>query len=339
MKKRKGNLVEQSLAGQFAAVKLDKANRVVHDVAVLHETSVNCSFEGAKGRRFSEKAMQDAARLVEGVKCYFDHDTANPFAGKSVREIAGFFENGRLDPDKIVRADLHYRSVAAPEVESLVEDVADKIGLSIYAKGTSHLDEQSNTENVDELVAMRSVDLVTDPGSTKSLFESRAAGAEDEGEEDMEIDFGKLTLNDLLAQRPDIAEQLAERVKQGIEATGVTKRLEEQLATQATELKTLRERNEALVAAEAQRARIDKVNALLLEAKLPENQVTDTFRKVLVEAKDEAAVKALIADRKAVVEQAAAGVHGMGGERTPGGTPVVEGTAPTDDAIVAAFKG
>ena len=55
---------------------------------------------------------------------------------------------------------------------------------------------------------------------------------------------------------------------------------------------------------ETERARGELVEAKLKGAKLPESAVTELFRKNLAAAEDEAGVDALIADRKAVVDEA-----------------------------------
>jgi restriction endonuclease Mrr len=108
------------------------------------------------------------------------------------------------------------------------------------------------------------------------------------------IDMEKITLEQLRAERADIVESIAksavESYLQGEEAKAKDAQLKA-LTEQVDEFKT----REALAAKKA------KIDGLLEEAKLPKEAITETFRKSLEDAKDEAAVKELIEDRKALV--------------------------------------
>ena len=51
--------------------------------------------------------------------------------------------------------------------------MSDKIGMSVHCYGPSALDRATQTEIVEDVTTLRSVDLVSEPGSTSGLFESR----------------------------------------------------------------------------------------------------------------------------------------------------------------------
>ena len=103
-----------------------------------------------------------------------------------------------------------------------------------------------------------------------------------------------LTADQLTEQRPDLLKEL--RTK---DAAG------QELETLKAENKDLAKKVDDAEVKEAERARRELIEAKLKEAELPELAVTELFRESLAGAKDEAAVDALIADRKAVVDEAA----------------------------------
>lgn len=132
--------------------------------------------------------------------------------------------------------------------------------------------------------------------------ESTGRGSGDITEGSMEIN--DLTLEQLREQRPDLVEAVGTNLQQSSEVE----------ATKAENAR-LKEELDERKAADAERDRQRMIEQKLEDAKLPETVVTEHFREQLEGAKDEAAVDALIEDRKAVAEAARAG--GNGGPRQP----------------------
>jgi len=69
-----------------------------------------------------------------------------------------------------VTSDLHLLDHQAPWVFSLAERLGDQVGNSLVSKGLVRM--EGDTEVVDSIAACRSGDLVSDPASTRGLFES-----------------------------------------------------------------------------------------------------------------------------------------------------------------------
>ena len=113
-----------------------------------------------------------------------------------------------------------------------------------------------------------------------------------EPQENEQMKIEDLTLDQLKDQRPDLLKSITE----GTEAQRLAK-----------DNKRLAEENDSLKAADAERDRQAMVDAKLAEAKLPKTVVTEHFTEQLKAAKDEAAVDALIEDRKKLVESVSTG--------------------------------
>jgi len=169
-------------------------------------------------------------------------------------------------------------------------------------------------------------------------IESRSAGAETTTEDTMELK--ELTLAQLQAGRPDIIEAIANAAKAEVARTEGEKALKEQLAAANEKNAALTTENAALKTKvdeadvrEAKRARNDLIETKLAAAKLPEAAVTPLFRESLELAKDEAAVDALIAERKTVVESVAKPPAPGNGTR-----PIQPASARVDEALAPGKK-
>ena len=128
-----------------------------------------------------------------------------------------------------------------------------------------------------------------------------------EPQETKEMDSKDLTLASLKEQRPDLVKDLTEAVQENLKDDEATKALETKVTEAETKAKKLAEENDALKVKDAERARQSMIDEKLKEAELPETAITDHFKEQLKVAKDEAAVDAVIADRKALVESVSTG--------------------------------
>jgi len=300
---------EASISSQFAGAKLDKDNCIVENVAVLSPTSRNKfpQHKSAKGRFYTEKARLSVATLVEGVKAYCDHATDAEMKQRggvrSVRDLLGHYKGGRLDEKGIVRANLHYMPNHAEWFEPLVERMSDKIGNSIHAFGEVTYDQKSLMENVVDVGVLSSIDLVTETGSTKNLFESKP--------EENELEIKDLSLKDLTESRPDLISEITKQVTASLQGDSKATALEAQvkaLTESNTALKGKVDESELKEQLAEKKTEIDKA---LKESKLKEAHVSKTFREQLDNAEDTASVKQLIEDREKLVSEGK-GVTGMG---------------------------
>jgi len=123
------------------------------------------------------------------------------------------------------------------------------------------------------------------------------------------MEWTQINAAQILANRPDIHEAIKTEGAKSRDAEVV--KLNEQIAT-------LKKANDEYQVKEALAVKSQAVNKAIEESKLPKEAITDTFRESLMAAKDDVAVKAIIEDRKKLIESASGGVRNMGGE---GGTP------------------
>lgn len=293
----------------------DKENCIVYGMAILGETSVNCSkeYKGGKGRRYSEQALNSTARLINGAKSYINHATRQELEERGgvrdIRDLLGYFENGRVDK-KTVRADFHYHPTHKDWFGWIVENMSDKIGGSIHAFGPSVFDKSTMMENVEDIRYLQSTDIVTEPGSTTNLFESLRRDKE------KDMDMTTIKLADLKESRPDLIAEIEKGFKESTETEDLLKAKDEKIKTLEEQIKKLSTELDSLQVKEALAKKESVINTKLAESKLPKEAITEVFRKTLREAKDEAAIDELIEDRKKFVAESKT-VKGMGDESDP----------------------
>lgn len=279
---RQTDLIEtfEGLAA-FSEAVVDRGSNIISNVTLLGKVSKN-------KRVYSEQAMTDAVRLYEGAHFYFDHPTDREMRERkgirSVTDLAGRIRNPRKVGDK-VRGDIEVldREPSKGLIFALAEQMPDAVGNSHRASGKVRMSDDG-TQIVESLDKVFAVELVAEPATTAGLFESLQRTDPTEGT----MELKDLTLEQLKSQRPD----LVESVQTAVAAS-------EELATLQTEKKALEEKLDALEVRDRERDHKALIESTLAEAKLPERFVTDLFRKQLEEAADEAAIKALIEDRKA----------------------------------------
>jgi len=144
--------------------RVDKKAGIIFDVKVL-------GFESRNGRTYSREAIRQARFLYEDIPVNIDHpDRREPLADRALLSRFGTLRNVRLTDTGLV-AELHYLK-AHPLAEMVVEAaerMPSSLGLSHNAEG--EMVRRNGKMIVDEIVSVRSVDLVTDPASTVGLFE------------------------------------------------------------------------------------------------------------------------------------------------------------------------
>ena len=257
-----------------------------------------CGVKSANGHSYSDRALDDCARLYEGTMVNIDHPGNRPGAPRSVRDRFGKVQNAKSIHGEGVTGDVVYNPVH-PLAESIgwfAENMPEAIGFSHNGAG-----KVVNTKvgvTVESVAVVRHVDLVADPASTKTLFESMSAlhsvevDLEDPEEPDMSLK--DLKLAQLQEERPDIVNKILEESKVHAES-------KKQLTTLQEENKTLKEKVDGFEVKEALGTKKEKVAKILKESKLPKEAITETFQQTLLEAKDEDAMKALVEDRQKLV--------------------------------------
>lgn len=253
-------------------LKADRDNAVVKGVKILGRTSRN-------NRTYSEAAIASAVPLYEGRQSYVDH----PPKGKEgdprpYRELLGTVQNVHVREGELY-GDFHYNPKHELAEQFLwdAEHAPHKIGFSHVCQGRST--NQNGKTVVESILSVQSVDLVTSPATTRSLFESESI----DNQEPAAMSLKDLTLEQLKAERADLYESVLTEQANGQAA----KAKDVELANLREEVKTLKAEKAAAVLETT-------IANELTEAKLPESIVTDAFKKSL---------RALDADgRKAVID-------------------------------------
>lgn len=169
---REAPLIEARPAGALRAGQLNRAMNVIENTVLI--TAVSANGAGAGKRRYSDTALKQIAERAEGLPAYLNHVPSDQaFKPRDVKDLIGVHRNIRYFPHEgKITSDLHVMEHQAPLVFGLAEKLGDVVGNSLVSRGLVQM--EGDTEVVREIAAVRSADLVSDPASTKGLFESRA---------------------------------------------------------------------------------------------------------------------------------------------------------------------
>lgn len=143
--------------------KIDREAGIIREARILGRTSKN-------GREYSDKALDDAARLYEGVAVMIGHNRKEANAERPLMESFGEIQNVKRKEDGVY-GDLYFLKShpATPVILESAERFPNKVGLSHNAEGsTSRKNGKTIVESVEEVI---SVDVVTRPATNKTLFE------------------------------------------------------------------------------------------------------------------------------------------------------------------------
>ena len=165
-------LIEARPSGTIRPGSLKRDLNVIEGTVLI--TSVSQNGSGKGGRRYSDPALKQIAAMAEGLPAYLNHVPAeNAFKPRDVRDLIGVHRNVRYHPHEgKITSDLHVMEHQAPLVFGIAERLGDHVGNSLVSRGLVAM--EGDTEVVKEVLAVRSADLVSDPATTKGLFESRA---------------------------------------------------------------------------------------------------------------------------------------------------------------------
>lgn len=161
-------------ARPIASIKQANLNR---ELGVIEGTTLIGAISKNK-RRYSTEALKKVAAMAEGLPAYVNHvKPEDAFKPRDVRDLIGRHQNVRFVEDgqgPRVVSDLHLLEHQRPWVFSLAERLGDVVGNSLVSRG--YVAMEGDTEVVKDIAQLRSADLVSDPASTKGLFESEAGG-------------------------------------------------------------------------------------------------------------------------------------------------------------------
>jgi len=150
------------------SMRVDRAAGVIRGVRILGPVSAN-------KRRYTARAIQDGAKLYEGKQVNFDHPGVTR-QDRTVADRAGWLEGVQVR-DGGLTGDLHLLK-ADPRTDKILEAAERRpalFGLSHNAQGSVRHDGDAMV--VETIESVRSVDIVADPATTRSLFESDETGS------------------------------------------------------------------------------------------------------------------------------------------------------------------
>ncbi len=271
------HLLREYVNSRGAGVRVDPEAGVIRGVKIL-------GLESRNGRVYESAALERAVPLYEGAKVNMNHAGGDD-AARDYRDRIGSIRGVVFREGEGLFGDLHYNPKHAL-AEQLAWDAAnapENVGFSHHVE--AELAREGDRFHVREITAVKSVDLVADPATTKGLFESKPAPACPS--------WDVVTTEDVRLFRPDIVREF--------------------LAEDAAERRALREKVERYEAAEALRRRERLIRRLLAEHGLDEPDLDPwrgraagaAFRQILLEAPTDADVSSLVARRAALLHGAA----------------------------------
>lgn len=148
------------------------APRIDADAGILYGVKL-LGVDSRNGRRYTSEAIKKAVGLYDGRKIYLDHPSRDK-AGveRSFRDWVGEARNAEVRADGIY-GNIHLRK-KTDYFEGIIE-AAEKfpkaVGFSHVADGESRV--EGDTEIIESITEVFSVDLVTDPATTAGIFESK----------------------------------------------------------------------------------------------------------------------------------------------------------------------
>lgn len=146
---------------------IDEAAHVIRDVKVL-------GLESKNNRYYPKETVAAAVKLYEGVRVNVNH-TDHPHQSRRYEERIGVLRGVHLkDGDKGLYGNFHYnpKHVLAEQLIWDAKNLPENVGFSHDVTGVTTTDKKSGKVIVEEITAVRSVDLVADPATTNSLYES-----------------------------------------------------------------------------------------------------------------------------------------------------------------------
>lgn len=165
-KKPKIETLQEFADNRGAKLKVDRENGVIEGVKILGLNSKN-------GRTYTEEAARNAIPLYEGSKVNVNHVAGRGGSPRDYRDRMGHLKNVRESEAGGLIADFHVnpKHALAEQLFWDAEKAPENVGFSHSVDGkTKHNGRGTVVEAIDKVY---SVDLVADPATTKSLFESQ----------------------------------------------------------------------------------------------------------------------------------------------------------------------
>ena len=276
----------------FSEANIDRDNNIIRNICLLTSESRN-------GREYLPQAIEQAAALFEGVKAFANHPRKSERGEvRDVRDLIGKCKNVRYSQGKLM-ADLFILESHSGWIFPLATQTPELVGISINAQGK--IRQVNGKDVVEEIVEVRSVDLVSEPAATKNLFEDVVLN----GEAGF---YTGLTVDKLQQHRPDLVDELL------TEKDTVINQLKEEIQALKDELISYQEK-------EKQWQKNNLMQELIKDSTLKNENITEVFRNTLLKLNADNLVELreqmsnLIADREKLISKNSGLVKGMGHEK------------------------
>jgi hypothetical protein len=294
-------MLQEYVDSRGVAMRVDRAAGVIRGVKILGLQSRN-------GRTYLPDALVEAAPLYEHAKVNVNHPKSGPHAPRDYQDRLGVIRNVAVRPGEGLFGDLHFnpKHTLAEQLLWDAEHCPENVGLSHNVEARTG--RSGDQVVVEAILRVESVDLVADPATTRGLFESdgevKGAAADSSAADSAAPDFaaapasdqiGKLTLEALKQQRPDLVEAIGRET--------------------AAELARLRAEVGRFEAVEALRKKQARARQLLKEFNLPDPDraegwtkalVSPRFFQALLEASTEEGMRQMVEERAGLARSVAA---------------------------------
>jgi len=165
---------------QVRVGRLDKEAGIAYGCKLCGRFSDNChDVPGVtRGTEYSARALRDAVPVYEGRKVFLKHAARGKSGDRGPFDYFGVVRNVRYDPaSECPRGNLHYKRThpSAREFEEAIDRDMVRFGFSHHIPAGGYTAEvRGGRLVVTAITAVSSVDLVNDPATTKTLWESRS---------------------------------------------------------------------------------------------------------------------------------------------------------------------
>src|SRR5690242_18740135 len=184
-------------------LRVDREQGVIRGVKLLGLTSRN-------GRRYLEAALAEAIALYEGAKVNINHPKGHPLSPRDYQDRLGVVRGVQFRSGDGLFGDLHFnpRHALSEQLVWDAEHAPQNVGMShnVLAR-TKKVGEETVVEAITNV---QSIDLVADPATTSGLYEHANdaatidAAAIDSIEQESQLTFESVTLEDLRQRRPEL---------------------------------------------------------------------------------------------------------------------------------------
>ena len=301
----------------MAAERIDEEKGVIRGVKLLGLRSKN-------RRNYDSVGVQRSAlKLLEGVSIFIDHpDKANVRSTRSMKDKWGNSVTGtiRYENGKGYFGDVRYNK-KHPLTEQILEDIRsapNTLGMSINGEFRSGGTDSTGDVIVEELLSLRSVDLVTAPATTAGMFEH----VEEEQ---------PMTLEELKLKHPDLYKSAIESASLEV----ADKATKEALEAEQKKSKELTERLAAIESEAAEAKRVAVVRADVekcFEGVEIEKEVLDLAVECACEMKDTTKFKAFASKLSPMLKEVPDSEED---EKTPGEESVDDKSDEKKDSKIA----